>query len=622
MDNNTGVRKSPVTFGFAVIASVCASLVAAQDIVPVSDIGGGTSVFVFRGASRAVAKKFVSPTRTRRSKSQRIETAKKVTNQYATLSKTAPRRTRTAAVDPNDSRMAGIKTMPPGEASKLFTGVAEYYMDRNNYDQGIDFFRESLELDKTNGIARSGLSEALALKGNELLAKDSFPVARKFFEEALIYNDKNAPAYFGLAEVQTELNDEAEAAKNYEKALSFDGDLTEIYLPLGIIYFQAGQAGDIAKAENFITKAAALEPNDAQTQYYLGLIRLAQNRDKEALTALNKAKTLDPKMAEAFYNAGQANSRLNNNKEAVQDFTNATALRDNYFEAWFGLGSAEFELNNYDAAIKAYERAKRLKNDNPEVVANLGDVYRQKGDFNQAESNYNLAGLFFERQKDFATNKEQREIAAETYGKVGFAIGKQCEKNIQLALPCKWDAAIRSLEKAVELTNSPNDLANLGWVLHNAGKTEMTLGKTAQGREKLTRARDTLRRVVDTNPKSVEGPLLNLGMVYTDLGDYKSAIDTLKQVVQKEPKWAFAINELGIAYYNDGNTKEAITQFKKAVDRDNKSAASYFNLARAEYKNGNLGEAKKAHQKLRSLGPVGASLANKLTVETGGKVSS
>jgi tetratricopeptide (TPR) repeat protein len=372
-----------------------------------------------------------------------------------------------------------------------------------------------------------------------------------------------------------------------------------------------------------LTKAAALDPNDAQTQYYLGLVRLAQgNRDREALTSLNKAKSLDPTMAEAFYNAGQANARLNNNKEAVQDFTKATTLRDNYFEAWFGLGSTQFELNNYDAAITAYERAKRLKNDDPEVVANLGDVYRQKGDFNQAESNYNLAGLFFERQKDFATNKEKREMAAETYGKVGYAIAKQCEKNILMAVPCKWDAAVRALEKGSALTGSPTDLANYGWVLQNAGKAEITVGHTAQGREKLVRARDTLRKAVDLNPKNVEGPLLNLGMVYTDLGEHKNAVETFKRVVQKEPKWVFAINELGIAYLNDGNTKEAIAQFRKAVDRDNKFAAAYFNLAKAEFKNGNLGEAKKAHAKLKSLGPLGAGLANRLTAETGGAVKS
>ena len=129
-----------------------------------------------------------------------------------------------------------------------------------------------------------------------------------------------------------------------------------------------------------------------------------------------------------------------------------------------------------------------------------------------------------------------------------------------------------------------------------------------------------MKKAVDANPKAVSGPLLNLGMAYSDLGETKAAIDTLKQVIQKEPKWVFAINELGIAYLNDGNTKEAISQFNKVIDRDNKFAAAYYNLAKAQFKNGNLGEASKAHSKLKSIGRP--DLANRLTVETNGAIRS
>ena len=628
MDNSMGIIKRPKMFGLAVVATFCAGLVAAQDIVPVSDITGGTSVFVFRGASRAVAKKFVSVARTTRSKSSRIESAKKVTTQYATLSKIAPRRTRTTSVDPNDPRLKDFQRMPKEQASILFAGVGEYYMDRNNYDQAIDIFREALDLDSGNNIAKTGLSEALSLKGNELLAKDSFPVARKFFEESLIYNPKNAPAFFGLAEVQTELGNLNEASTTYEQALSLDKDLTEIYVPLGILYYQAGinanpvDKAKIDKADSLLTKAVALDPKDVQGQYYLGLVRLSQNRDKDALTAFTAAKQLEPTMAEAFYNSGEANSRLNNNQAAVDDFLRATVIKDNYFEAWFGLGSAYFELGKYPEAINAYEKAKRLKNDNAEVVANLGDVYRQTGDFAKAETNYNLAGLFFERQKDFGTNKETRDIAAETYSKIGFAIAKQCEKNAPQGIPCKWDAAVRALEKAATMMNSPTDYANLGWALHNAGKTDIAMGNAAIGRPKLERARDNLQKAIAANPKGIEGMQLNLGMVLTDLGNYKDAQVAFKQVASKEPNWVFAINELGIAYLNDGNLKDAIAQFNKAIGKDSKFAAAYYNLAKAQFKNGNLGEASKAHAKLKSLGESGARLANRLTAETGGAVRS
>src|SRR3954465_10652704 len=112
MNNSIGLIKRPKMFGLAVVAAVCAGLVAAQDIVPVSDLTGGTSVFVFRGASTAVAKKFVSQGRALRSKSQRIESAKKVTSQYSTLSKVNPRRTRVDAVKPDDPRLKDFQRMP------------------------------------------------------------------------------------------------------------------------------------------------------------------------------------------------------------------------------------------------------------------------------------------------------------------------------------------------------------------------------------------------------------------------------------------------------------------------------------------------------------------------------
>ena len=179
--------------------------VSAQgDLIPISDVTGSSGVFVLRAGAKGPPKR-VLPSRASRTKAQRIESARKVSRQYTTLAKTAPRRTRTEVVDPNDPRLKGpaIQRMDKTEASKLFAGVGEYYMDRDNYNQAIDLFREALTLNADNAVAQAGLSEALALKGNELLVKDSLPVAYTFFKVALKYNPKNAPAYYGLAEVLT-----------------------------------------------------------------------------------------------------------------------------------------------------------------------------------------------------------------------------------------------------------------------------------------------------------------------------------------------------------------------------------------------------------------------------------
>src|SRR5688572_15747699 len=262
-----------------------------QDLVPVSDLTGGSSVFVFRNTARSAPKRIIVKARPARTKVQRIETAKRVSRQYVALAKVAPRRVLSVVVREDDPCLPKIPTMPRQQASVLFAGVGEYFMEKDEFIRATDFFEESLQLDSTNSKAQTGLSEALALDGNDQLVKGNVKIARERFERALKYNPRNSPAYFGLAEVFAELNKEPEAIANYEKALANDKDLTEIYVPLGILYYQQGE---IAMAEDLLVKALAVSPSDAQTQYFLGLIRYSQNRNQDALVAFNKASSLDP----------------------------------------------------------------------------------------------------------------------------------------------------------------------------------------------------------------------------------------------------------------------------------------------------------------------------------------
>src|SRR4051812_7547641 len=72
-----------------------------QDLVPVSSIGGGSSVFVFRGAVAGAARRTNQGPRGVRGKAQRAETFKRIKNQYEALSKAEPRRPRSPVVAPD-----------------------------------------------------------------------------------------------------------------------------------------------------------------------------------------------------------------------------------------------------------------------------------------------------------------------------------------------------------------------------------------------------------------------------------------------------------------------------------------------------------------------------------------
>lgn len=586
--------------------------VKAQDLVPVSDIAGGSSVFVFRGSSKAAPQRFASRQKSRLSKDERLETAKKINRQYVALARVAPRRTREKSVDPNNlPDSIRIKTMPKGEASKLFAGVGEYYIDKNDSENAINFFRESLDLDAKNPISPKGLSEALALKGNELLVKDQAKAAKELFDEALKYNPNNAVAFYGLGEVYSAQELDAESIANYEKALQYDKDLTEIYVPLGILYYQAGQ---IAKADQLLTRAVATDANSAETQYFLGLVRYAQNNNPVALAAFQNADRLKPDYPEAHYYTGETLDRLGREAEAAAEFQKALELKPLYFEAALDLGSAYYKLEQWNDSIAAYEKAIKLKNDNIQAYINLGDAYRQAKNYEKAEGAYNLAVSFIERSQTF-----DKTDAADTYNKIGFVIAQQCPINTSKALPCRWDTATRSLEKAVALTGDNVDYANLGWAYYNAAQKDFAEHRDDVGKEKLEKARVNLQKAVAADSRYLNAPMVNLGMALNDLGDYKSAIDVLGRVVQREPKWIFAINELGVSYLLNKDYKNAIDRFKTVIGRDDKYAAAWFNLGKAQYANGNIGEAKKAYDRLRKIGAN--VLADRLDRETGGAMA-
>lgn len=567
---------------------------SAQDLVAVSSITGGSSVFVFRSAARSARR--VAAARTVRTQTQRAQTASRVKKQYETIARTNPKQQRAAVVAP-DKLPGNMRTMPAGQASKLFAGVGEYFIQQGDLESALDKFRDAMTLDPKNVAAKNGYSDALALKGTAQLEKNP-TTAKALFMEALQTNPKNSAAYFGLGEVYSELDQTAEAIANYEKSLENDPGLTEIYVPLGILYFQTGE---IAKADNMLTKAVAASPERAETQYFFGLVRSAQGKNDEALTAFEKARTIDPNYAEALTRVGDTLIALKRPAEAVPEYQKAVSLKNDYFEAWFGLGGALYDTEKYSESVAAFGNAKRIKNDSWETYAGLGDANLKAGNFNDAVANFNIAATFLMRNKDF-----NREIVADLYSKVGFAIGQQCPINQARAIACQWPSAIKALEKAVELGGKPIDYTNLGWAYFNASRVDRDNKLVAEQQAKLQLAKTNLQKAIDADPPFVDSALQNMGVVQNDLGDYKGAIESFKRVIEKQPDWAFTRYALGSAYFLSGDYDNAASAFRAALDRDPNYTAALSSLGSVEVKRKNLKEAAKIVEQLKARDPIAA----------------
>lgn len=564
----------PVRFFVSAIIGLCLVLqpllTLSQDLIAVSSLTGGSSVFVFRNTARAI-KRTVVAVKPIRTKVQRIETVKKIKKQYETLARVVPRRQKAVAVDPVKNPIS--KSLPPAQGALRFAGVGEFYLAKGDIDLSLAAFRDALDLDDTNTFAKTGYSEALAAKGNDLLLKEEFGPAKSMFLEALKFDSKNSPAYFGLAEAYTELNETDQAIANYEKALESDKDLTEIYVPLGILYYQSGK---ITQADEYLSKAIAKSADVAEAHFFLGLVRVAQLRDEEALASFNKAKTLDPTNADAFFNAGEALVRLKRFADAIPEYEKAVALRPTLFDAWFGLGEVFFNLGNHPKAIEAYQAAAKLKNNDWEVFSGLADSYRITNDYAKAEANFRLAGLFLTRVKDYDKNK-----IAEFNSKIGLVIGQDCDLKIQKNIRCDWSAAIEALQTAADITKDPIDQVNLGWAYFRAGHFEAENKNLPVARPFLEKAKAAFEIAVKAGPPAEDFALQNLASAYIDLGENKNAIDTLTRLLQKKPETDFARYAIGVAYFKSNDFANAEKWFRESIDKDPKNVVYHMALGNA-----------------------------------------
>jgi tetratricopeptide (TPR) repeat protein len=572
-------------------------LSTAQDLVPISSLTGGSSVFLFRNSARA-AKRAIPAMKPNRTKAQRLESVTKIKKQFDTIAKVTPQREKAKVVDPL-KLPKNARTLPAAEGSKLFAGVGEYYTNQNDIEKATEFFRDAVDLDPTNKAAKGGLSETLATKGNELLVAEQAASAKGYFLEALKFDPSNAAAYFGLGEVYSELDQTKEAIESYERSLATDKNLTEIYVPLGILYYQSG---DIAKADYLLTKALASSGSSAETQFFLGLVRLSQNRNEEALMAFQRAQTIDGTQAETYFYIGQALERLKRTTDAVPQYKRATELKPAYFDAWFQLGESLYQTGKFEDAITVYKAALKLKNNDWEVFAGLADSYRQTDHFDDATGAYRNAAMFYTNQKDFNPN-----TAADLYSKIGLSIGQQCDINMQRSIVCQWPSAIKALQKAVDLTNNPIDQVNLGWAYFRVAHPSAEAHDLTTARPNLELARDILQKAAAAGPPASDFALQNLASVQIDLGDNKGAIDTLSKLVKSRPDLSFAQYALGVAYFKSGNAADAEKAVRAAVQAEPANVNYMMALGDILINRKNGKDARKIADQMRGVSPASAA---------------
>jgi cytochrome c-type biogenesis protein CcmH/NrfG len=139
----------------------------------------------------------------------------------------------------------------------------------------------------------------LAAEAHRYFDNKQFAQAEAAYSEALRLDDKSAPTLAQLAATQLRGNHLASAEINVKQALVLEPDYAYGLSVLGQLRILQEKYDEALEA---LSRAAKLDPQDSDTQAYLGIALSEKGLRGPAEAALRKAILLEPKSAIAHYN--------------------------------------------------------------------------------------------------------------------------------------------------------------------------------------------------------------------------------------------------------------------------------------------------------------------------------
>lgn len=587
---------------FLLVSLLCALLhfpqtVNAQDLVASEDVGGGSSVFVFRESrkkpqARSASGRLVlgegigggagagaggggsARARSARSNAQIAAAAKKKRDAAIAARK------RAAVIAARNKQIA---------LSNTLTAKAEGFLDNNQTDLAITNFRDALVKNPKNTRATDGLSNALTAKGIEVAGDTNNEAALTFFNEAVKVDKQNDVAYAKLGAIYDAKGQKDQATVNYEKALAINPEFSTLYPPLGLLYMDAGE---IAKAENALQKADAAKLDTVDVRFLRGLVFFKNNQNDAALAAFEQTLELDSRYAAALYYKGQTFDRLGRQDLAIAAYKQTLEIAPTFGPAAFDMGVGYYNAGDYNNAAVAYQTAVQIDQNNYQAHANLASTYRQLDRCPDANPEYKLASNGIK--------------TADLYSEWGYCLGKANQ----------WDDSVAQLKKASEISPNAIDNSNVGWAYYNSGNSKAAEKNDAAAKADYDLAKSYSQKATEQDPK-LDAAYLNLGSSHNKLGEFQLAVSVLKTVLGRNGNWLIATNQLGVGYRGMNDLVNAVATFKQAVNLDGNNTFGLYGLGEAYYASGNKKEAKKINDRLRKLDP---SLATRLDNIISGKV--
>jgi Flp pilus assembly protein TadD len=220
-------------------------------------------------------------------------------------------------------------------------------------------------------------SQASALATAQQLVRDGkFARADAMLRPLIAADPKAAEPRYLLAYALLREDKPAESLKEYTSAAALRSptavDLRNVALDYVVLK-------DLPDADRWMSRALAMDANDAETWYAMGRLRYTQGRYNDALTCFEKTLALNPRSVKGENNLGLAYEALNRNDDAVRAYRTAIAWQKDdpapSEQPLLNLAILLQHRNQLPEAQQLLEQAAKIAPKEPRIHENLGQVY-------------------------------------------------------------------------------------------------------------------------------------------------------------------------------------------------------------------------------------------------------
>lgn len=400
---------------------------------------------------------------------------------------------------------------------------ATFLLDKGDVSRALAELQAVVTRAPDNPVARYNLGRAHAARGE-------WEQARQMFQKAIELRPDYIQARLALAQLEVTRSEFDAALKAAAQILAIDRNNVNARLIESAALMGQKKFGDSRQLLDSMLKA---NPSSPDVLFQLGVVNLAENKYKDAGDAFRKAYELNPANPRGLMGMVETDMAQNKTEDALTLLRTEMAKSPGRMDLILQLANTSVRAGRYDEAIGYFQKVldSRDKNDKyrGDILLRIGETYRRKGD---------LANAIVNLQKAREVLPENVVILS-TLALVLDSAGRWNDAQQVYQAVLKMDP-----NNAVSLNNAAFLMAEHGGDLDSA----LTMATRAK------QIMSNLPEISDT-----------LGWIYLKKSMTDNAIDTFRDLVNKQPHAATYRYHLGMALMQKGDKPAALREFKTAL---------------------------------------------------------